>query len=105
MINEYLDKIIQARQDITISDAFRSYLIEFTNKAKNIDRFSLSLKSKTVLQVSIGNDNCICDILLKLDIKAYYINIFKDKRRFINTYNYLNELYDTALKALNENIF
>lgn len=56
MINEYLDKIIQARQDITISDAFRSYLIEFTNKAKNIDRFRLSLKSKTVLQVSIGND-------------------------------------------------
>ena len=32
MINEYLDKIIQARQDITISDAFRSYLIEFRIK-------------------------------------------------------------------------
>lgn len=100
MINEYLDKI-----DQIVSDDFRRDLIEFSNTANNLNRFSLSMKSKNVLHVQVGNDNCICDILLKLDNESHYINIFKGKRRFINIYKHFNELYFFALKALNENIF
>ena len=106
-INGFLDKIIDARKDLTISDNFRSALIDFSMKANNGNRFGISMQSKDTIRINIGNDNCVCDMILPLNIdkQCYYINISNDKKRYIECYYNQEALYVVALRALNENIF
>ena len=87
-INGFLDKVIEARKDLTISDNFRSGLIDFSMKANNLNRFGISML-----------------LPLNIDKQCYYINIYNDKKRYIECYYNQEALYVVALRALNENIF